>query len=338
MNETTPNEVVVVLAGPGKTLSVARMQKHLSREQVAEMLHLSPQQIEALENDDFEKLPGPTYVRGYLRSYAQVLGLPPEGVIAAYAQVNGIQRSMTLSRRLVPEPEVTIRDGSVKVATLLVAGILILLALVWWHGRHVPSSSRSVADAELAMKATSTAPGLVGEPAAEASTAQSSTIVPSDPVGQLPVPPQDEFSSPASSADRAMTPVADSSTMATPPPTEYAYPRATPVPDGKALVGPSLGDRALGTVSTRLVLYTRDTSWADIRDARGTRLVYELLPAGRIVTIVGTPPFNVFLGNPDGVELEYQGESIAASQYKRGAVARFKVGMPVRDSKTIIKR
>ncbi|MFQ5936074.1 MAG: helix-turn-helix domain-containing protein, partial [Acidiferrobacterales bacterium] len=123
-----------VAAGPGKRLYEARVRARLSPEQVAEMLHLSTWQITALEKDDFESLPGPTYVRGYLRNYAQLLGLPADEIIASYAGINGTYRSARLDA-LAPEPEVTTRDGAVRFATFLVGCILILLAVVWWQGR-----------------------------------------------------------------------------------------------------------------------------------------------------------------------------------------------------------
>ena len=89
---------------------------------------------------------------------------------------------------------------------------------------------------------------------------------------------------------------------------------------------PSIVEALPTTASAELVIYTREASWADIRDARENKLLYTLLPAGRTVTVVGTPPFNVFLGNPDGVGLEFDGEYFDASRYKSGIVARFTLG------------
>ena len=66
--------------GPGVRLAQARDELGLPVKEVARMLNLSPSHITALENDDYESLFGPTYVRGYLRSYAQLLGLPPEEI------------------------------------------------------------------------------------------------------------------------------------------------------------------------------------------------------------------------------------------------------------------
>ncbi|MFQ5935814.1 MAG: RodZ domain-containing protein, partial [Acidiferrobacterales bacterium] len=74
-----------------------------------------------------------------------------------------------------------------------------------------------------------------------------------------------------------------------------------------------------------LILHAHGASWADVRDARGNRLVYTVVPAGRRITLTGTPPFSVFLGNPDGVVLEFNGQRLDAAKFKRGLVARFTV-------------
>ena len=52
-------------SGPGRLLHEARLDLRLAPEDVAQILHLSSKQIVALEQDDFNNLPGPTYVRGY---------------------------------------------------------------------------------------------------------------------------------------------------------------------------------------------------------------------------------------------------------------------------------
>lgn len=65
----------------GKILASARMGWDLTLEEVAENLNLSVETIRALENDDYDKLPGYTFVKGYIRSYAGLLRLNPEEVI-----------------------------------------------------------------------------------------------------------------------------------------------------------------------------------------------------------------------------------------------------------------
>ena len=86
---TVPPETPVAASrssGPGSQLRQARLDLKLTPENVAHILHLSPRQIVALENDDYVNLPGPTYVRGYLRGYAQLLGLSAEPIVEAYSR------------------------------------------------------------------------------------------------------------------------------------------------------------------------------------------------------------------------------------------------------------
>jgi hypothetical protein len=64
----------------------------------------------------------------------------------------------------------------------------------------------------------------------------------------------------------------------------------------------------------------------DVRDARDHRLIYKLLPPGRTVTVFGDPPLKVFLGNPEGITIKYNGQDIDPVQFKRGRVARFTLG------------
>ncbi len=66
----------------GQILSSARKGWDLTIEDVAENLNLSVDTIRALEQDDYSNLPGYTFVKGYIRSYASVLRLNPDDVIA----------------------------------------------------------------------------------------------------------------------------------------------------------------------------------------------------------------------------------------------------------------
>jgi cytoskeleton protein RodZ len=75
-----------------------------------------------------------------------------------------------------------------------------------------------------------------------------------------------------------------------------------------------------------MVLHAIQESWADIRDARDNRLLYENVPAGRRISIEGVAPFSVFLGNADGVRVEFNGQDYDVSRHKRGQVARFTLG------------
>ncbi len=283
--------------GPGRRLHEARVKARLSPEQVAELLHLSTQQIEAIENDDYEKLPGPTYVRGYLRSYSQLLGLPAREIVESYARQNGAGKSPSLGR-LVPERESTTRDTPVRLAAVLVFGVFLLLAVVWWQGRNGSPPPLGNEPTELPAQTM---------PAAPSRDARSATpALRQETAGDVEI---DQAAPSHGGAD----PLAPS---AAPPPLAAAKPLSEPA----ALAPPGLAG------ASELTLSTREECWVDIRDAREEKLVYALVPAGRRLTVSGVAPFTVFLGNPDGVVLTYQQNTIEASRYKRGLVARFTVG------------
>jgi len=59
----------------GKVLKSTRLEKKLTKEQVAKQLNLSVYTIRDLENDNYDELPVMTYVRGYIVSYCRILGL-----------------------------------------------------------------------------------------------------------------------------------------------------------------------------------------------------------------------------------------------------------------------
>ena len=67
---------------PGKKLAAAREGWELSVQEVAENLNLGVHIIEAVEADEYEKLPGSTFARGYIRAYANLLRLDPDELIA----------------------------------------------------------------------------------------------------------------------------------------------------------------------------------------------------------------------------------------------------------------
>jgi cytoskeleton protein RodZ len=335
--------------GPGKQLHDARVQVRLSREQVAEMLHLSPQQIRALESNDFKSLPGSTYVRGYLRSYAQLLGLPVDEIVGSYARLNGTFRSARLNA-LVPEPQVTTRDGSVKFATFLVVTVLIVLAVVWWQGRDYrllsdgPVGGVSIANgandgASPGPARTSdlgTLPVASGPELGPAPTASALPAVPPPATGtagdmngrNLPASEPDAASGSTTTSGAAFIEPGrgPGSTQA------WAGREANPAETVDESTGSGVASPPVAANQARLVLTTREEVWVDVRDARDNRLVYKLLPEGRKMTVFGTPPLKVFLGNPGGITVEYNGKNIDTRQFQRGRVARFTLGATTSDN------
>ncbi len=75
------NEYTGVVQGVGHQLRAGRIACNMSVEDVSRQLRLSIRQIEAIENEDFEKLPGRTFLRGFIRNYANLVHLDIASVL-----------------------------------------------------------------------------------------------------------------------------------------------------------------------------------------------------------------------------------------------------------------
>ncbi len=275
----------------GEVLRQARADLGLSTDTVAQKLRLAPKQILAIESGDYERLPGPTYVRGYLRSYAQLLGLSPENIIGLYNRHPSAAKAVDLTKN-APTPQMGADHHVIKITTLVVAGLILGLAAIWWQGRDdSPIKLRKppeVAKVEEVM------------PAAEA------------------LLPREEGPVPAETPRPAMTPPASVVRAERPADVESArFPLTSVAAPAPAAVPAS---------PRSLVLHFEKESWADVRDGEQNRLLYTVVSAGKVIRLGGTPPFNVYLGNASGVRVEFKGQPVDVSRYQRGPVARFTLG------------
>lgn len=69
---------------PGATLRAAREKRNLSQADIAEATRIKVHVIDAIENNDFQKLTAPLYVKGFIKMYAERVGLDPEPLVREY--------------------------------------------------------------------------------------------------------------------------------------------------------------------------------------------------------------------------------------------------------------
>src|SRR5919112_6429068 len=68
----------------GETLREARMRQRLDIADVEQRTKIRAKYLRALENEEFGMLPGPTFVKTFLRTYAEMLGLDPHVLVEEY--------------------------------------------------------------------------------------------------------------------------------------------------------------------------------------------------------------------------------------------------------------
>jgi cytoskeleton protein RodZ len=144
-----------VLTGVGQELAAAREARGLALADVAQQLKFAPRQLEALEREHFAALPGATFARGMVRSYARLLKLDPEPLLQRIADRFEVPDSSQLAARYhqpVPFSDSARRSTFVYLGMSL--GVLVLVgAVAWqWHQERTAAAKKSTAVARAAPK------------------------------------------------------------------------------------------------------------------------------------------------------------------------------------------
>ena len=121
--------------GPGRLLRNAREKAGMTLRDVSAQLHLDEHTLASLEADDFATLPAPAFVRGYLRGYARMLGVPVGPVMEAYDRENFAPPDLVAD--ISEKPQANSADFPVRLTTWVVVLVLVGLVMVWWNNQSV---------------------------------------------------------------------------------------------------------------------------------------------------------------------------------------------------------
>jgi cytoskeleton protein RodZ len=284
-------------------LKRAREAAGLAIDGVAYKLKLLPRQIESLEHERFDRLPGPAIARRMVRSYARLLKLDPEPLVERMAarEEKATDRGQVAGRHREPLP------GRNRRSTLLYAGFsLVLLALIgalvyeWRQEKAAPEIAAPVEPPQV-------------QPAAVTQVVP--PVVPEAPPAAGEKPLAEPVERPV--AKPVETPVAKP--VETPPASEKSQvAKAADKPKPQTAAQPTLPPG-----SHHLVLRMEEEAWLEVRDGAGRSLVASLNPAGTERALRGQPPFELVVGNAAHVKLTYDGKPVDLKPHIRGEVARF---------------
>ncbi|MDZ7751238.1 MAG: DUF4115 domain-containing protein [Gammaproteobacteria bacterium] len=313
--------------GPGARLRELRISRKLSLEDVAAQLRLDPPRLEALENDAYDQLPGPTFVRGYLRGYARTVGVPAGPLLEAYDRFG--YDAPALIPDITSRPQIRSSDVPVKLVTYVLAVLLAVLVGVWWFSHR-----------EQALE-----PRLEPEPVEEAGRALPEAVERADRPVVLPPPPAPFVDAPMESE------VLPDAPEPTSPPEEAQAPREEGVearseaPESAEVVetepaaeGETGGDAQAppdepatavaepAVPAGRLEMSFVHDSWVEVRDATGESLFFGTAKGGDTVDVTGEPPLGVVLGYAHEVEVEYNDRSFDHRPFIDRGLARFTLG------------
>jgi cytoskeleton protein RodZ len=297
--------------GVGAELAAARQERGLGLPEVAQQLKFGVRQLEALEADRFGDLPGGTFARGMVRSYARLLKVDPEPLLARIAGRFDAPDSNQLAARF--SQPVPFSDAGRR-STLVYFGLSLAILLVvggvayqWQHERNAPAKMVFV------------------KPKAESATRK--PALPAQTVSAAPVqlseaPPAVEERNPPLAvkkpAPEEKKPEDKKPEQKTPVEKKVAERKPAPAP----IVQASVASPASGV--HRIVMRVEtDEAWLEVTDAAGRQLVSSLNRAGSERVVQGRGPFTFVIGNASHVRVLLNDREVDLKPHTRVEVARF---------------
>lgn len=291
-------ERLAVNLSPGKMLLQARLVAGLSQDHVAKKLYMTVYKVNALEADDYSSLNSDTFARGYLRAYANLVGIDLAVILAAYDELLvQLQPSELVQEKAPIVAENNHRGAWQFLAVIGVFFIALWLISVWFFDNH--------SDSQYVVPLVDNAPSSVASKAVmeNASAIDTSAMVLSSASGESNAA---ELLAVAPAESKQITSVVVS-------------------PDAvNQLDEPS--EQVKSTRLDELIFSFREESWLEVSDSRGDVLATELQSAGSKLNLVGLAPFDVKLGNAPAVDVLFNGKKIDVIPLMGSNVLTLKIG------------
>ncbi|MEO7254238.1 MAG: RodZ domain-containing protein [Casimicrobium sp.] len=281
---------------PGELLRAARERAGLSQDDIAAKLKLAPRQIAAIESGDWNSLPERTFTRGFMRSYARIVGLDPAvvGLDRSPSQPN-VGGELKPTPAAIGEIAMEIERNSRPVLARWTVPLLLIAVLVAGIAYFQWGELLGIGGAGTT-KSAATKPPIVTAPAqatAPTPTTSSGSVIttPAATVGGVAMP---------------ATPSIDAGTTA-----------ATTTPTVAApLLAAVAGEK-------RITITFRGKSWTEVRSKGDVIYSEASLPGTREFN--GAVPLSFIVGNASNVSLSIDGKPYDMSEITRNDVARFRI-------------
>jgi cytoskeleton protein RodZ len=246
--------------------------------------------LEAIERGDLAALPGTAYQTGFIRTYAQALGLDPEEILRRF-RAEAVE--LTAKAELTfpaPVPDRAVPTGAI----VLLCAVLLLVMYGLWY-RHT-EDQRLEAEA------------VPSVPAELAPLALPKPVIP--PPAPKPVAPATTATTTAPVTTSVTPPPAPATTTAPAPATTTA-PAPTTAPVAQTPVAPPAPPPAAQPGGATSVVATAD-SWVEVKDATGNILFSRVMHAGDSWPVPDEPGLTLTAGNAGGTAIATNGKAGAA--------------------------
>jgi cytoskeleton protein RodZ len=300
--------------GPGQILSDARKKMGLSQDDVALKLNFRTTLVNEIENEVFDTSMPETFNRGYLRNYAKLVNVSQEDVMASYDQLNVAKTQASELQSFSKGTEKLAESNRIMWISYLILAILIGSTVVWWMQNNTEESLNETVSTkkESADNIEKQQPDLL----------EKTTISPM-------LTPAVENTNTDNTIEKASAPVAalnqDSLNITNPVmPIENIQVNEEAATQTETPLVSEITETIESEVTLTNVTFTfSGDCWVNISDATGERIAWGVKKLGYVMKISGQAPFNVTLGRPELVAIDFSDEIIDMSQFNAGNIAKF---------------
>jgi cytoskeleton protein RodZ len=331
MKAAHPEVVATTRLNPGETLRQARESKNWSLPDVALRMNLTVTSLSHLENGQFDKLPGHTFARGYVRAYAKLLGLDQAALVNQFDQYTGTDGKGSSVHALgrIEEP-VRLSHNILRIVSLLLLVVLVGGGFLWWQdqasqrGKEPSGLALEHVEVESADGTTQIHP--LDEPEDQAVVENQATneaplaLNQGTPAAETAVTPSTAPAAAPAAPSAAQAPSTAPAATATLTPSLPVTPPSAPAPAPAAESAPVMA----GAGQIRLQ-FTADC-WTQVTDGNGKVLMSGLKRKGDSLDVSGKPPLTLRLGYARGVQVSYNGQPVDVAPFTSGETARLKLG------------
>ncbi|MGG5241197.1 RodZ domain-containing protein [Pseudomonas lurida] len=334
MKAAHPEVVAANRVNPGDTLRQARESNGWSLAEVALKLNLTTTSLGNLEAGAFDKLPGHTFARGYIRAYAKLLGIDQAVLVQEFDQFTGTdsQGSNVHGLGRIEEP-VRVSHTILRIVSLLLLIAVIGGGFVWWQDqasqrtKDLTSNAMEHVEVESADGTTQIHPldepedqaVVEGQAAPEAPVATEQPAPETAPAATAAVPTP---ATPAAPAHTPSAPVAQAHTPAAP---VQAPATATPAAPAAPAISPPTAPALIAGDGRVQITFVADC-WTQVTDGNGKVLFSGLKRKGDTLDQGGKPPLTLRLGFARGAQVAYNGQPVDVAPFTSGETARLKLG------------
>ena len=306
------------LESPGKLLREGREAKGMSEQEVATNLNLRVTLVKEIEQDRFDSRTASTFTRGYLKTYAKLVGVSEERVVAGYDQLVGTHEVQyaemySFSRRTKLEAnESRLRTFSWIFCVLLAGG---LFYWFWSQPAEKPTVVK-LDESQLPASSATVTQSLAVPNTPTDEQNESATVEHSNPGRDAIAAPAAEVPSGGDKVSAALT-------------TNAVISAAQPVAPATDTATTTAADDAPQNTSETvaatqgLVISFAGDCWIKVVDASGKVLLEGLSRKGDTKPLDGKQPFKLTIGAPKAVRITFMGEAVNMKQFPVGRVARF---------------